>query len=193
MTESIKLVTPQIIPPLDYEFRPASLASRTLQNECSERSVPLVIGLERGDAKLSRFESQVFPEDHPRAQENFYFAERLLKFLLWQRGGSKVYIGGPRSIVNHLQVGYSPNGKRNFDYHFMSEQVYEQPFIVEICDPSEVPPANDTGRALGRHFDGCRIGFDLGASDRKGRAVIDGRVVFSEEVIWEPRNQSDPA
>ncbi|OGO66846.1 MAG: transcriptional regulator [Chloroflexi bacterium RBG_19FT_COMBO_47_9] len=192
MIESIKLVTPQIIPPLDDEFRPAALASRTFQKECSEISVPLVIGLERGDGKLSRFEAQVFPVDHPRAQENFYFAERLLKYLLWQRGGSKIYIGGPCSIGNHLQAWYSPNGKRSFDYHFMSEQVYERPFLVELCDPSEVPPANDTGRALGRHLDGCRIGFDLGASDRKVSAVMDGRVVYSEEVIWEPRNHSDP-
>ena len=37
-----------------------------------------------------------------------------------------------------------------------------------------------------------RIGFDLGASDRKVSAVVDGQVIFSEEVIWEPRIQTDP-
>ena len=30
---------------------------------------------------------------------------------------------------------------------------------------------NETGQALGRHLDGCRIGFDLGASDRKAAAA----------------------
>jgi predicted NBD/HSP70 family sugar kinase len=55
-----------------------------------------------------------------------------------------------------------------------------------------VPPAHDSGEALGRHLEGCRVGFDLGASDRKVSAVIDGRVVYSEEVIWEPRSHSDP-
>jgi predicted NBD/HSP70 family sugar kinase len=74
----------------------------------------------------------------------------------------------------------------------MGEQVYEQPFRVQLCDPTQVPPANDTGKSLGRHLEGCRIGFDLGASDRKVSAVIDGRVVYSEEVIWEPRLHSDP-
>ena len=49
------------------------------------------------------------------------------------------------------------------------------------------------GRKLGRHLDGCRIGFDLGASDRKVSAVVDGKAIYSEEVIWEPKIQSDPA
>jgi predicted NBD/HSP70 family sugar kinase len=46
--------------------------------------------------------------------------------------------------------------------------------------------------SLGRNLDGCRIGFDLGGSDRKCAAVIDGKVVFSEEVVWDPYFQSDP-
>jgi predicted NBD/HSP70 family sugar kinase len=45
---------------------------------------------------------------------------------------------------------------------------------------------------LGRHLRGCRIGFDLGASDRKVAAVIDGKVIFSEETVWDPRPQTDP-
>jgi hypothetical protein len=45
---------------------------------------------------------------------------------------------------------------------------------------------------LGRHHNGCRIGFDLGASDRKVAALIDGRPVFSDETAWDPRSQSDP-
>jgi predicted NBD/HSP70 family sugar kinase len=192
MTDCFKLVKPQFIPPLDDEFRPAVLANRAFEQESAAVCVPLILGLERDDGKLSRFEARVFPEDHPRAETNLYYAERMLKFLLWQRGGSKVYIGGPRSIGEYLQRCYAPGGKRNFDYHFMSEQVYEQPLSVELRDPSKVPPAHDVGEALGRHLEGCRIGFDLGASDRKVSAVIDGQVVYSEEVIWEPRSHSDP-
>jgi predicted NBD/HSP70 family sugar kinase len=39
---------------------------------------------------------------------------------------------------------------------------------------------------------GCRLGFDLGASDFKISAVRRGKVVFSEEFPWDPRNQADP-
>ena len=64
--------------------------------------------------------------------------------------------------------------------------------MVLPCGPDDVPPELESGQALGRHLDGYRIGFDLGASDRKVSAVIDGEAVFSEEVVWEPRSQSDP-
>ncbi len=85
-----------------------------------------------------------------------------------------------------------PDGERKFDFHFMGEQVYEKTFSVIACEPHEVPLAHESGKELGRHLDGCRIGFDLGASDRKVSAVVDGQAIFSEEVIWEPRKHSDP-
>jgi predicted NBD/HSP70 family sugar kinase len=74
----------------------------------------------------------------------------------------------------------------------MQNDVYEKPFSVIACEPEEVPAENEASQPLGRHLDGCRIGFDLGASDRKSSAVIDGQAVYSEEVIWEPKEQIDP-
>ena len=183
---------PGFMPPLDPGFRPAALAHRIFARETAENGVPLVIGLERENGKISRFEATVLPDDHPETAANLYFAERWLKFLLWQRGGYKAYIGGPLGVGEHLQVCYSPSGERRFDYHFMGEQVYEKTFQVIACHPDEVPPAYEAGLALGRHLDGSRIGFDLGASDRKVSAVVDGEVVYSEEVIWEPRKNADP-
>ena len=193
--ETLKLVGPKFVPPLDPDFRPAVLANRAFQKEvaASGVGVPLVLGLERADGELSRFETQVFPESHPRAGANLMYVERLVKFLLWQRGGWKVYVGGPRDVGRiHPQDCYSPDGARKFDYHFMGEDVYEQTFTVMPCAADEVPPAHESGQPLGRHLDGCRIGFDLGASDRKVSAVIDGEPVYSEEVVWEPRKQTDP-
>ena len=192
MTQTLNLVAPKLQPPLDDAFRPASLSNRLFESEAENARIPLVFGLEREAGKLSRYEAWVFPANHPRAAENYPYAERMLKFLLWQRGGRKIFIGGPAHIGRYLQACYSPQGKRNFDYHFMSERVYELPLELEVCEPDQVPPAHDPGKSLGRHLDGCRIGFDLGASDRKVSALIDGKVVYSEEVIWEPRTQSDP-
>ncbi len=86
-----------------------------------------------------------------------------------------------------------PDGPRRFDYHFMGEQVYERPFEVAGCAAEDVPPAAEAGQALGGHLDGARIGFDLGGSDLKVSAVLDGEAIFSEEIVWEPVEQSDPA
>jgi predicted NBD/HSP70 family sugar kinase len=74
----------------------------------------------------------------------------------------------------------------------MGEDVYQKTFTVVACDAADVPVENETSRPLGRHLDGCRIGFDLGASDRKVSAVIDGQAVFTDEIVWEPRKHADP-
>lgn len=194
MSKEFRLVEPRCVPAFWGGFRPAALANRAYREEveASGDGVPLVLGLERADGSVSRFETTVFPDGHEFSGANLMYAERLLKFLLWQRGGWKVYVGGPRSIGDHIAKLYAPDGARRFDYHFLGESVYEKHFEVVRCAASEVPAEHETARPLGRHLDGCRIGFDLGASDRKVAAVIDGEAVFSEEVVWEPRKQSDP-
>ena len=93
MSTQTEFISPKIIPPLDDDFRPAVLANRNFQSQVKPVGIPLVIGLERGWGEFSRFETDVFPEDHPNAEANFQYIERLVKFLLWQRGGFRVYIG----------------------------------------------------------------------------------------------------
>jgi predicted NBD/HSP70 family sugar kinase len=96
-------------------------------------------------------------------------------------------------VFEYLKAAYAPQGPRSFDNHFMGEQVYQKPFTVVHCASDEVPAENQKRQSLGRHLDGCRIGFDLGASDLKVSAVIDGQAVFSQEIEWHPREQTDPA
>jgi predicted NBD/HSP70 family sugar kinase len=193
-TETLKLVEPRFVPPLDPGFRPAVLANRAFAEAVAQSgaAAPLVLGLERLNGEVSRYETTVFAADHPDAAQNLAYAERIVKFLLWQRGGWKVYAGGPAAIGDHLAATYAADGERAFDFHFMGEDVYERAFTVVTCAPEDVPAENEGGKALGRHLDGCRIGFDLGASDRKVSAVVDGEAIYSEEVIWEPKKHSDP-
>ena len=70
--------------------------------------------------------------------------------------------------------------------------VFEKPFELVVTTPEKVPPAKEATIPLGRHLEGYRIGFDLGASDRKFSAVVEGEPIFSEEVQWNPRHQADP-
>lgn len=192
MSGSLELIRPFIQPPLDEAFRPAVLANHRFQSLCAENGLPLVIGLERNDSDFSRYETKVLPAGHPAAESNFAYVERLLKFLLWQRGAHKVYIGGPREIGEAISRCYSADGERHFEVDFLGRQVYEKPFEVIVCSPEDVPAAHEAGKLLGRHLEGNRIGFDLGASDRKVSAVKDGTIVYSEEVMWEPKKQTDP-
>jgi predicted NBD/HSP70 family sugar kinase len=151
----------------------------------------LVIGLERGDQLLAVYRSQCLDEGAEAACLNLPYAERLVKMLLWQKGGWRVIVGGPPSVGEHIRRVYSPEGARKFDVDLMAN-VYEHPFTVEITEAEKVPAANEGTVRLGGHLEGCRIGFDLGASDRKVAAVKDGEPVYTEEVVWDPRNATDP-
>ena len=70
--------------------------------------------------------------------------------------------------------------------------VYEHAFEVIAAEGARFPEENESSAPVGRHLDGCRIGFDAGGSDRKVAAVIDGKEVFSCEVVWEPKINGDP-
>lgn len=183
-------VNPQIIPPLDPQFQPAVLFNReyVLTTQHPGRAVPLVLGVERENGLVSRYSTVVRPGADA---DTLRYVERLVKFLLWARGGWRIWFGGPRAVGERISRIYSRDGERAFDVGLMS-RVYERPFEVVLSDPESVPEENEAPTAIGGHLEGCRIGFDLGASDYKIAAVKDGEVVYSDEFPWNPKEQADP-
>jgi predicted NBD/HSP70 family sugar kinase len=183
-------VKPKIVPPLDPEFQPAVLFNRNYvaAAKASGRAVPLVIGLERERGLVSRFETVIQPGQAP---ETIRYVERIVKFLLWARGGWKLYFGGPRVVGEVIRKAYSPRGARGFDGDMM-EKAYGKKFQVVLTTPAKVPRNKEMQVAAGGHLRGCRIGFDLGASDYKVSAVVNGQPVFTEETPWDPKRQPNP-
>jgi predicted NBD/HSP70 family sugar kinase len=183
-------VSPKFRPPLDTDFVPASLWNRAFHAAAKTAGpVPIALALERERGSVSVFQTAILPHQGAGVAINERYAERLLKFLLWQKGGFRVTVDGPVPLADYLRCIYSPLGARAFDNRFMGESVYGREFTVEH---GACPDERETAAPLGRHLEGCRIGFDLGASDRKCAAVIDGKVVFSDEVPWSPSKESDP-
>ena len=187
------LIIPKVTPPLDRNLRPTVLHDHAFLDAVrgSGKEEPLGIAIERNDGLVSIFKTFVSSEGKGAAEANLVYVERLAKMLLWQWGGWKVIVGGPEAVVKHVKKEYSEVGKRAFDAKFMGN-VYKKPFTVETADFDDIPRSKEKKTLLGKHFDGCRIGLDLGASDRKVAAVVDGEAVFSEEVVWNPKTQSDP-
>src|SRR5574340_240872 len=122
---------PGVAPPLDANFRPAVLANRAFLADvaAAKSPAPLTIGIEQADGTRSLFHTQVLPEGHPKAEANLAYVERRVKFLLWQRGGYKVYLGGPKAIGEYVKQAYTPGGARAFDMDLWAG-VYEKPFEV---------------------------------------------------------------
>ena len=191
---SFDLPRPALVPELEPAFRPAALFNRDFRRRvaASGAAVPVGLALEQADGTRFRFDTAVFPDGHPDAAANLLFLERTVKFLLWSRGGFRLSVAAPDALVDGLRRHFAQTASGRFDAEIMGTRIYEKPFEVVGCPASDLPEARETTQPLGRHLKGCRIGFDLGASDRKVAAVIDGRVVFSEETPWHPVVQTDP-
>ena len=176
---------------LDPEFQPLSVVVREMRDETKENGQDVIVAIERNKGQISTYKTRIYPDGTGHDEENFRFIERIAKSLLWIAGGYKIFIAGSEVVGNKIKEAYTPNGIRAFDEDYMSG-VFEHPFEVVVCPLEDAPEENYVAESVGRHLDGCRIGFDAGGSDRKVSAVIDGESVYSEEVVWFPKLNSDP-
>ena len=187
-------IEPKIRAELDQGFVPAVLWMRAYGDfvKANRGGRRLVIGTERPNGMISVHETEIMPHEGEFKTLNLKHVERIVKSMLWMKGGYKIYIAGNSEIAAEIAKIYSPVGARSFDNELIGRKVYGHDLAVVDCSLDEAPAETAAKVALGRNFKGCRIGFDLGGSDRKCAAVIDGEVVFSEEVEWDPYFQSDP-
>ncbi len=176
---------------LDPQFTPLSVVCRDMREATAEVGQDIIIGVERNKGYTTTYKTRIYPDGAGHDEENFKFVERIVKTLLWVAGGYKVIIAGSVVVGEKIKAAYTYGGLRDFDVHFM-ERVYEERFSVEIRELSNAPIDKSAAAPIGRHLDGCRIGFDAGGSDRKVSAVVNGESVYSEEVVWFPKTNSDP-
>ena len=176
---------------LDPKFQPLAVVCREMREATKENGQDIVIAVERNKGYTTTYKTRIFADGTGHDEENFRFVERITKSLLWVAGGYKVYIAGSEAVGAKIKEAFSYGGLRDFDVHFM-EKVYEEKFEVIVCALEDAPEDKSAAAPIGRHLDGCRIGFDAGGSDRKVSAVVDGESVYSEEVVWFPKTNSDP-
>ncbi len=172
-------------PVLDSDFIPAFKFNEAFLKTAKQT---FGIALERSNGQIAVFNTFIHGTK-PMFSADVYYIDRLLKMLLWMKGGFAVYLCGQNDVCEEIKNRYSANGKHAFDNDFMAN-IYGKPFTVTAV--KTLPSENSNTKAVGRHTDGCRIGFDAGGSDRKVSAVIDGESVFSEEVVWHPKTNENP-
>lgn len=188
-------VTPLCKPQLDPEFIPAALWNREYRKAvaAASDSRKVRIAIDRPEGTTWVYETRILAQSDASSADTFKYCERIVKFLLWAWGGSSVRISNAAEVVERLQAVYAADGARAFDYAFMGTTCFDKHFSVANADEADLqevlPPATGGVGSL----KGNRLGFDLGGSDRKCAAMIDGKVVFSEEIKWSPYFESDPA
>lgn len=177
-------------PKYDEKFTPLSVVLRDYRASVKNAGAKtLSVCVERNDGHNYVYKLDIYADDS-RREENYDIAERIIKSILWVVGGYKIYIGGDKYVYEKIKADYTLTGKRAFDVDFM-QTVYEKPFEVVYAEGKDFPEEKNCQMKIGGHLDGCRIGFDAGGSDRKVSAVVDGKVVYSEEVVWFPKINSD--
>lgn len=186
---------PKHVSSIDPGFVPASLWTRAYLALCQRTpgSAPLAIALSRADGTASIHRTHTLAPGAAHDALNRLHVERTVKFLLWARGGDKIQFSGTHAahFAKLLTELYRPGGERSFDADFV-RKLFDRLPTFTTCTEGELPKESASHLPLGRNLDGCRIGFDLGGSDRKCAALIDGKVVFSEEIKWDPYFQKDP-
>ena len=186
-------ISPGTRAPLDPGFVPAVLANEAYRRAVSRAtdSSRLMIALERENGLTCRADVDILGGGAELDADTARFVERHIKFLLWAHGGWKLFMSGPGAICDSIRRAYAAGGARAFDADLMLK-AYGRTFDVVRVAPSQMPAPREMSAAIGGHFEGCRIGFDLGASDYKVAAVIDGEEVFSKEIPWQPSVEKDP-
>lgn len=178
---------------LDPNFYPMILNNMAYESlvKNSDNPIEIMIGIERANQMIYTTSCHIFNAKYHQEEANFLYVERLIKTLLWLKGGFKIYLSGDETIAQRIKDAYSDKGIRSFDQDFMAK-VYEKDFEVVSLDKASMPKNNEKSQPIGRHLDGYRIGFDAGGSDRKVSAVVNGKSIFSEEVVWYPKTNNDP-
>ena len=176
-------------PVLDTGYVPMAAFCRAFDKSAANgKEIAVAVERNQGQMAVRRFKIHGTPA---MAEADRAYVDRTVKMLLWAYGGYKVFVCGDDGMAKIIQDAYKPGGSREFDADFMS-RVYEKPFEVQALPLDQTPAAKTLAQSVGRHLDGCRIGFDAGGSDRKVSAVVDGVPVYSEEVVWFPKTNADP-
>ncbi len=192
MSQRLK-IAPKVRPELDRDFLPASLWCRAYREavQSATESMEVVLRVYRGEKCAAEHVTPIFPHLGDGGRLNEQHIERLAKFLLWKAGGDRITVRGSKPVEAFLPQLFAAKGSRSFDSEFFSK-VYKKPFRALVAEPGKPAGPPVVASRFGGHWKGCRVGFDLGASDRKCAAVVDGKVVHTEEVRWDPAKQKDP-
>ncbi len=187
-------IQPKFTPELDPGFIAPVLWNKAYEAKVAETpgSHDVDIALTRLDGTCFRWSGRVLPHEGENVELNNKYIERIVKFLLWMKGGCTILVAGNDAIADMLAATYCKGGAREFDWDFIGKKIYDQHIEVKKVAKEDLPAENSTSVSLGRNLDGYRLGFDLGGSDRKCAAVVNGEVVYSEEVVWDPYHQKDP-
>ncbi len=163
----------------DYKF-----ASEEILNANKKGSEEITLTLSRGDSIIFPYSFKIDSD----FESSYYYVKKLILTLIWMVGGDRLYYKGNHDFFLYLEDRLYKDEEMINSFKEM-ENIFSIPF--QIKETTTPLAKKEKLTRFGTSFKGYRIGLDLGGSDRKVTASSDGKVLFSEEVIWDPKNQAD--
>ena len=99
------------MPELDPGFIPLGKFFTAFLKDAKE---PLDIAVERSGGEVAVYRTKIHGTDE-MAQADVYYVDRLIKMLLWMKGGFKVYLSGSKAVYEAIKDAYRVGGSRAFD------------------------------------------------------------------------------
>ncbi len=175
---------------LDKNYKPLYLYTLEMEDKAAKLGGTMVkIGIERENGYTAVRTVNIITDGDK--EENYFYVERTVKTMLYAYGGYRVHLYAPDYIIDSFKKDYTMEGARAFDVDMMQKFYLEKFEIIKEDNPDNIVESYVNSKLAGG-FDGYRIGFDAGGSDRKVTACIDGKIVFDDETVWFPKINSDP-
>lgn len=166
---------------LDGDFVPAYESFMAFQNRAT---LPFCITISQGNDIVYPFRFKISDD----FEESYFYCKKILLTLLWAVGGERIAFSPKNDFSQKLKEAISQDKEYLSSAKAMEETLGKN---VEISLSEEPPSRKDKISPFGDSLKGRRIGLDLGGSDRKVTACIDGEVIFSEETLWTPKPEKD--
>ena len=121
-------------PELDPDFLPLHVFNRAFLAGAAK---PIGIAVERSNGQMAAVETFIHGTEAMREADRYYI-ERLVKTLLWMKGGYRVYVRGAEAMAYSLRSVYCDGGRQFFDWDYMAH-VFEHPFEILTTETLPAP------------------------------------------------------
>ena len=159
-------------------------AYKSLSEFENKGNIPFSVAIKRFDDICHIYKTNITSD----MEESYFYVKKIVLTLIWMVGGNEIVFMGNKDFFDYF-MAHKENDLELINSEKGMEEVFKTPFVYSYSESELkekeliVPVSGD--------FKGQRIGFDAGGSDRKVSAVKDGKVVYSEEVLWLPKEQTD--
>lgn len=167
---------------IDKDFKPSYIELEKLE---AKGTIPFALSIGMNEDIYYTYRGHLSKE----LTDSYIYLKKIFLSIVWMIGGNKIYIK-----TTDLYADYFIDTIKEDIEAIPTIQSLYKIFHGEVTFTKikgAIPKAKKKVTMLSKSFDGCRIGFDAGGSDRKVTATIDGLVVYEKETVWLPKENPD--